>query len=412
MIGKVTQEGPYSIPVSLQEGTNTFTAVATDGGGLTANASIVAVADLTPPVAQVGVVTVSSQGEAIVGDQYFVVVAAADTLSGIATSTLISTGATLEPLASTPPTLAAMHGLGSVNNVTSTHVTLATVAQNTPVAFHSIPVTVSDKAGNSTTVSGNLNVVAARTNRNYFLFPGNNFMGLALIPDDGDDATTDDASLDRLMSQDVTDQVNPAFVAQQSTSTITLGDVVESTFAFNKAGNFVVHTPGAGAQDTLTELVPFQGMILKTKEESVETPVVDIFNEVSVEGFSAKQAVPIRINIQGVFSPTGASLPPNKELRVGFNLVAPHILGNTTFDTVFRGALIPRELAISALTFERRVDAVVSNGISAEIFEGFVSNSLGDYLKPTLSYWTFIVDDPQNDLVNDLDDPLGPTIVP
>jgi hypothetical protein len=99
-------------------------------------------------------------------------------------------------------------------------------------------------------------------------------------------------------------------------------------------------------------------------------------------------------------------------LRVGFNLVAPHILGNTTFDTVFRGALIPRELAISALTFERRVDAVVSNGISAEIFEGFVSNSLGDYLKPTLSYWTFIVDDPQNDLVNDLDDPLGPTIVP
>jgi len=284
--------------------------------------------------------------------------------------------------------------------------------------LHDIPVTVSDKAGNTITVTGSLNVVAARSNRNYFLFPGNNFMGLALIPDDGDDATTDDASLDRLMLQDVTDQVNPAFVTHQATSTITLGDVVESTFAFNKAGNFIVHTPGDGASDTLTELKPFQGMILKTKEMTDSATSTAIFNKVDVEGFSAQQAVPIRINIQGVFSPTGASLPPNKELRVGFNLVAPHILGDTIFDKVLRGALIPRELAISALTFERRVDAVADTGITVEIFEGFVSNSLGDDLKPTLSYWTFIVDDPQNDLLNDLvytdghRDQLGPTITP
>ena len=412
VIGKVTQEGPFSLGISLQEGTNTFVAEATDGGGITATKQIISIADLTPPVAQIGVVTVTSEGEAIVGDQYFVIVAASDALSGVATSTLVSTGATMLPLADTPATLSAMHNLGSLNNVTTTHVTLATVAANTPVAFHGIPVTVSDKAGNTITVSGSLNVGAARTNRNYFLFPGNNFMGLALIPDDGDDATTDDASLDRLMLQDVTDQVNPAFVAQHSTSTIVLGDVVESTFAFNKAGNFIVHTPGIGAADTLTELQPFQGVILKTKEMTVATPVIDIFNKVDVEGFSAQQAVPIRINIQGVFSPTGASLPPNKELRVGFNLVAPHILGDTNFDTVFRGALIPRELAISALTFERRVDAVASGGIAVEIFEGFVSNSLGDALKPTLSYWTFIVDDPQNDLVNDLGDQLGPTITP
>jgi len=291
-------------------------------------------------------------------------------------------------------------------------VTLSSVAANTPAELQGIPVRVSDKAGNSINVNGALNVVAARTNRNYFLFPGNNFMGLALIPDDGNATTTDDASLDRLMSQDVTDQVNPAFVTQQNTSTITLGDVVESTFAFNKAGNFIVHTPGDGAADTLTNLSPFQGVIMRTKAMTVSAPVVDIFKKVDVEGFSAQQAVPIRINIQGVFSPTGASLPPSKELRVGFNLVAPHILGDTIFNTVLRGALIPRELAISALTFERRVDAVASDGIKVEIFEGFVSNSLGDVLKPTLSYWTFIVDDPQNDLVNDLGDPLGPTIVP
>jgi len=416
VIGKVTQEGPFSLGISLQEGTNTFTAVATDGGGIVATKQIVAVADLTPPVATVEIVAVTSEGEAIVGDQYFVLVAATDALSGIATSTLVSTGALMLPLAETPATLRAMHSLNSVatvaGDIPTTHVTLASVEANTPVAFHDIPVTVSDKAGNTITVTGSLNVVAARTNRNYFLFPGNNFMGLALIPDDGDAATTDDASLDRLMRQDVTGQVNPAFVTHQSTSTILLGDVVESTFAFNKAGNFIVHTPGDGAADTLTELKPFQGVILKTKEMTASAPVVDIFNKVDVEGFSAQQAVPIRINIKGVFSPTGASIPPNKELRVGFNLVAPHILGDTDFKQVLRGALIPRELAISALTFERRVDAVAGADITVQIFEGFVSNSIGDALKPTLSYWTFIVDDPQNDLVNDLGDQLGPTITP
>ena len=258
-------------------------------------------------------------------------------------------------------------------------------------------------------------MVSARTNRNFFLFPGNNFMGLALIPDDGDPNTTDDASLDRLMDQDVTGQVNPAFVTQQNTTTITLGAVVESTFAFNKAGNFIVHTPGDGAADTLTNLSPFQGMIIKTKETSAPgtTTPVDVFKKVNVAGFTAQQAVPIRINIQGVFSPRGAALPPSKEMRVGFNLIAPHILADTLFDTVFRGALIPRELAVSALSFERRVDARAdASDIRAEIFEGFVSNSIGGLLKPVLSYWTFIVDDPQNDLVNEFGDQLGPTITP
>ncbi len=79
------------------KGTNTFVAEATDGGGLTATKQIVAVADMSPPVARVGVVTVTSEGEAIVGAQYFVLVAATDALSGVATSTVISTGATMLP---------------------------------------------------------------------------------------------------------------------------------------------------------------------------------------------------------------------------------------------------------------------------------------------------------------------------
>ena len=207
---------------------------------------------------------------------------------------------------------------------------------------------------------------------------------------------------------DVTDRVNPAF-ADDLGGTATLGDVVESTFAFNKAGNFIVHTPGSGATDTLTDMEPFQGMLVNTKTDVSGT---DVFKKVSVAGFTATQSVAIRVNVEGVFFRQG-EVPPNKELRVGYNLLAPHVLDDTLFERVFRGALIPKELAVSAIAFERSVDATTDGtDIDAEITEVFVSNSIEDIMKAVFSYWTFIVDDVADTRLNELGDPLGPTITP
>ncbi len=415
VIGKVTSEGAFSFGVSLQEGTNTFVARATDGGGLSASTTLTSIADLTAPTASVAVVTVTSAGEAVVGDQYFIVVSATDPLSGVESATLEiegTNGIPLDTVGDTPDILLEMHGLSEVDGKVTSHVGLATVSEGTPVGLNSISVSVRDMAGNEAPVEGSFDVVSARTNRNYFLFPGNNFMGLALIPDDDDASTTDDASLDRLMSQDVTSQVSEALGTKLS-GTVELGDVIESTSAYNKAGNFIVHTPGDGAADTLTELKPFQGMIINAKTAYVadDSSSTEVFKQVSVAGFTAKQSVPIKFNIQGVFFRQG-EVPPEQELRVGYNLVAPHILIDTSFDSVFRGALIPYELAVSALTFERRVDASITDDINASIFETFQSKSLGGILSPVRSYWTFIVDDPNNVLVNSLGDQLGPTITP
>jgi hypothetical protein len=206
------------------------------------------------------------------------------------------------------------------------------------------------------------------------------------------------------MTQDVTARVNSG-LATALGGAVTLGDVIESTFAFNDDGNFIVHTPGAGAFDSLTRLIPFQGMITKVRETVTATTTEDVFKKVNVSGFTAQQSVPIRVNIEGVFFRQG-ELPPDDTLRVGYNLTAPHVLDDTTFDVVLRGALIPEQLAISALAFERRVDASTdASGISAEVFEGFTANSIGDVLKPTLSYWTFIASD---DVLN----PTRPTITP
>lgn len=407
VIAKVTKEGDTNVGVSLKEGINTFVAVATDGGGLQATIALTSIVDLTGPTAQVSIIPVSSSGEAIIGDQYFVVVAAQDSLSGVAEAELTSGGG-LAAIADVPQILIGMHSLGFVGAATSTHVTLSRVQTGTPVGVEGVSVTITDKAGNSSVASGQLNVVSARSNRNYFLFPGFNFMGLALIPDDDNDGTSDDASMDRLMSQNVTAGVSEAFASSLGGS-VTLGDVVESTFSFNRAGNFITHTPGPAA-DTLTEMAPFQGMNVKTKES--DGGGIGVFRKVSVTGFSAQQSVPVRVNIQGVFLRPG-QLPPGLEMRVGYNLIAPHILDDSLFETVFRGALVPRELAVSALSFERRVDAKKSGGtIKAEVYEGFSTNSMGDTLKPEMSYWTFIASDPLDTRVNDLGDPLGPRITP
>jgi uncharacterized protein YjiK len=394
-LSSMPQNGEFSIPVSLIEGLNTFEAVATDGGGLQNDppASLQTIGDVTAPTASVKVVTIASEGEAVVGDEFFLVVAAKDNLSGIADVVHVSSGQSLAPVADVPSILMEEHGLVMVGADATTHVRLASVQSGTPVGVNSIAVRIVDGAGNQSTVNGQLNVVSARSNRNFFLFPGVNFVGLALIPDDGDPNTSDDASLDRLMSQVVTGSVNPAYASALGRP-VTLGDVIESTFAYSDAGTFVSHIPDTGVTDTLTQLAPFQGMTMRTRETAtVGGSNVNVFKKVSVAGFTAQQSVPIRMNVKGVFFRPG-ELPPDKVLRVGYNLVAPHILTDTLFDTVYRGALIPKQLAVSAITFERSVFAFsVSSGIAAEVFEGFVTQSLGGFLKPELSYWTYIAQD-------------------
>jgi hypothetical protein len=200
---------------------------------------------------------------------------------------------------------------------------------------------------------------------------------------------------------------------------VTLGDIIETVSAFSLAGEFVVFTPGPMA-DTLTEMEAYQGMTIKTLAEvdkdgdlTTTDDKIKVFKEAAVEGFTATQNVPIRYNVEGVFFETG-ELPPEKELRVGYNLVAPHIMEETQFDTVMRGALIPKELAVSALTFERSVTAGVgSDGkMSATINENFSANSGNELMKPEFSYWTFIVDDPDDTRVNSEGDPKGPTLTP
>jgi len=401
----------------LVEGYNELSVTMTDLGGSTstAGASIVVLLDTTAPTtSKATAITIVSDGEAVIGDTFFLVVAAEDDKSDVASVTLNSTSEALPTIGDVETILKETYSMNTVtaggSTATTSHMLLKTVdAASFSVGDNTLTVTIQDTAGNSTTTTASLVVVSKRSNRNFLLFPGVNYVGLALIPDDGDSATTDDALISRALEQAITTTVStdmqddPAF-----SSGVELSDIITTVSSYSAAGNFVRYTPDASA-DTLTELAPFQGMIFKVKEtlaHSVATTTsYDVFNKVSVTGFTATQAVPVKMNIEGVFFDPELP-PPSKTLRVGYNLVAPHILSSTTFDRVFRGALIPNELLTSAISFERRITPKAStSGIGVEIFEGFTANSLGDTLDPALAYWSFVV---QDAAVN----PTTPTITP
>jgi len=378
-------------------------------------ASIVVLLDTTAPTtAKALAITIVSDDQAVIGDKFFLVVAAEDDKSDIDSVTLNSTSESLPTVVNVATILSAAYNLDTVttggSTATTSHVLLKTVdGSSFSVGDNTLTVTITDTAGNATTTSATLSVVSKRTNRNFLLFPGTNYVGLALIPDDGDSSTTDDALISRALTQSITSAVSAAMQADPAFSGgVTLADIITSVSAFSDEGNVVSYTPDAST-DTLDNLEPFQGMIFKVKEtlaHSVATTTTyDVFNKVAVTGFTATQAVPIKFNVQGVFFDPDAT-PPSKTLRVGYNLVAPHILSDTKFDIVYRGALIPNELATSAIAFDRRITPLSSStGIGVEIFEGFTTQSIGDTLKPELAYWTFVV---QDAAVN----PTTPTITP
>ncbi len=379
-----TWRTPSNNPLDISAEYTEFTVTVTDRGGATATTSVIILRDNTAPTGDARVVTITSDDEAVVGDQFFLIVAAEDGESEVDTVVEADSDDTLVDIDDVEDILVEMHQLGTVNSDT-THVNLSTVADGTPVGSNTISVEITDVAGNGATITATLEVVSARTHRNYFLFPGVNYVGLALVPDDTND------TFDELYTQDVTDLVSDELEA--TSTTVTLADIIETTFAFDAevggVAGFEAHTPGVTPND-LTDLEPFQGMIITTRTET--TSSVDVFREASVSGFSALQAVPIKLNILGEFAETGAALPPSATLFPGYNLTAPHILDDATFDLVFRGALIPDELAVSAITFEREVIASAGDGtIDAEIFEGFSVASLGDLLSPVQSYWNFLV---------------------
>ena len=385
-----------------------------------------AVQDIIDDEPAAKLVSVTSEGEAMQGDQYFVVVAGSDSpalnVSGINGAT-VSAGLSvpinnmvLAPIADVAPILVGMHGLGDVRGKAATHVMLFEVDENEPRGQTQFTFNLSYTSGS---LPGNydfgaaqadsdeadstvLDVVGSRTNRNFFLSDGMNFTGLGLVPDD--------PKIANLLKQEI-HNAYPGFedAIEDANGTVNLGHFVETMFAhrFTAGGGFTSYsTPDPITGDgpvggDLTDLAPFQGTLIRTRTMSQG---VQLFDMVDVDGFDEMQRVPVRMNVEGDFSPVTASAPPRQSLRNGFNLLAMHVSGDTPFDTAFGGTGLQFGSDIgSAVSRKREVVANYSGGlIWADIVDGFVteSSSVGDIapgvIEAEIAYWVHIVGaDPQ-----------------
>ena len=164
------------------------------------------------------VVTVTSDGEATRGDQFFLAVAAPDSLAlGLAgvSDVFLEPGMGIvtsiaEQVSGVDALVRRMHGLDTVRSKTTTHVVLFTVPSTQPVGVASFVLKLDYATGGPfflTTTAGtaiSLDVVTERSNRNYYLWPGTNLVGLGLVPSN--------ASIPDLLEQPISAGLAPGFV--------------------------------------------------------------------------------------------------------------------------------------------------------------------------------------------------------
>ena len=315
-------------------------------------------ASVDTPNAAIRTVEITSDGEVVEGDQFFVVVYAPgveDVTMGSSSEVTVQNGALFTPISDMPEILVKMYGLDD----SGTHVMLIEVAAGAPLGPMTIAVELDGVPG---LLSTTLDIIEnnKRTNRNFYLFPGPqlNYVGLGLIPSN--------SSLTNLMGK----------TAENSLGNVTLGEAIVkiAAFDFETTGGspWLEFDPTSGS-NSLTNLSPYQGMLILMKD--------DAFDETE-DG----ELVPIKMKIEGRFF--GDSEPVTQLLRFGFNLVAPHIVGDLLFKDAFHSALIPsdKELVVSAITVRQEVIATTAEIIT----EDLKIQTRGEIIEPEFAYWLFI----------------------
>jgi hypothetical protein len=180
-IGSVTAVGNFGQPVLLSEGKTTFTAVAHDRGGLTSTASLVVIADFTPPtvVDNGPIYPLGAVSARTLDDIIFQVTASDGTgdVSGVASVKLLAGNtpvANLLQVSNLPGIVVDMFG------ISGNWVQFVEVPPGTPSGRFSIRVRATDAAGNSSETNLFGDITPSLLAQNIFLFGGANLVGINL----------------------------------------------------------------------------------------------------------------------------------------------------------------------------------------------------------------------------------------
>jgi hypothetical protein len=273
---------------------------------------------------------------------------------------------------------------------------MTSFGNGTPAGTQQIIIDATDGAGNVSTTTLNVTVVAALDNRSAYLSEGVNYVGFPLVPTI--------AGVASALDDDVTN-VNPALIAAMDTvqsRPVKLSDIVTKVWSYSSgtsvAGFLSFETGSAPPTPSFTTLAPFVGMIVDVAANvTVGGTSYAVFDTGTVLGSPVK--VPVKWNIGGTFQTPPPALPPTKDLTPGWNLWTPHGVNAGLFEEpgFLRAAVVtpPGNLAVSAVTQISRIDAIADStapgGFDAEVESRFNSAGPGDTLELMRSYWTFLV---------------------
>jgi hypothetical protein len=404
----------YSHTVGLAEGANAISLTLTDTSNQSATVNATITVDNTGPVISASFRPILSDVGVRAADDFFITAAVNDAATGVASveiklpagSQLSLSNTSLAALSQVPDVIVKKHELGrftatgATATTDSTHVGMTAFGTGTPAGVQQIIVDATDGAGNVSTASFNVSVVASLNNRSAYLSKGSNFIGFPLIP-------TATAVAD-ILNQFITN-VDPALTAAMNSSSaarnVKLSDVIDVVWSYSNDANdtldaFTSFRPDGQGTPSFVELNAFDGMIVVVNSSiTVDSVEYAVFDTGTVLG--SRVDVPIKWNVPGVFVQSGASLPPGKAMRSGWNVWTPHAINPGLFENpgFLRAAVVtpPGNLAVSAITLVNSIDAIADStapgGFDAAVESGFTSSGPGDTLSLMRSYWTFMVGD-------------------
>ena len=336
--------GAFSVPVSLNQGLNTFIARATDAGGLVDNTNLAVLADTTPPdVDGIGVIIPIGEISARPGDEVILDASATDTVGGSGVSQVLfftpetTVGTPMLPVSSIPAAVV------DAFQITGQAAAFLNVPLGLPAGTFSVDVRAQDAAGNlsaPTTVA--IKVVTTLEAFNIRLMPGFGYVSTPVqcfgltVAGGGVCHNDGDLSYDiRAVMEQVVPNANPAWATAKGLGVVKLKDIVETVQAWpgGFAGTpFEVVAPGLPqAAGELEKLRVMRGYIIKTREtENVGTTTFNVFRTSPpiAPGFP-DTPTPIKLTLKDGAVLKAGGVPPTENAIFGWNLKGLHSENST-----------------------------------------------------------------------------------
>lgn len=379
-VKSLPDDGTFTKVAGLVEGTNTFTATATDGAGLTASATVSVVLDTVGPVLTVNTssypigATSARQGEPVIFS-----VDASATGAGVDKVEILfpipgggNAIGRFKPSSEIPDAILDLWG------VTGEYILATRIPDSASPGTYSLTIKAYDTAGNVTTDTVEAAVVASLQGYNINLMPDWNLVSLPLMPTDSDISTMTSgvSGIESIWYYD-------------AAMTLAAGQTATDRWLVYTP-DLTPNDPSDDDVDTLSTLETGRGYWFK-----MDPDVFTLSSPLAAGLPHTPQA--IKMTYTGQFVEPG-TLPPSYMVVSGWNAMGFHSENELVVTTALQSLESPQRIWGSLLQYNNRIVFTISDtpGVEPtfEILLGAFQRILStDNLTPGYGYWIFMVND-------------------